>query len=228
MDYGRYFVPEREGQIQRIVSLLAKLDPKSYIVELCCGEGLLTETVLEAYPGYSILVMDGSREMLTKAQSRLSRFGDRCRCQPFELASASWRSFSLPPNAFISSLAIHHLPGPQKQALFRDLFRSLTPCGLLVIADVLEVVGAAGKALAAEEWDRAVHQRSVQLDGDDMAFNYFVSEGWNMHRYLDPADIDKPSPIFNQLKWLEAAGFTEIDVNWLYAGHAIFSARKPG
>jgi tRNA (cmo5U34)-methyltransferase len=226
MDYGRYFVPEREGQMQRIVALLADLDPKPCIVELCCGEGLLTEAVLEAYPDCSILAMDGSTEMLTKAQSRLSRFGDRCRCQLFDLASTSWRSFSPPANAFISSLAIHHLPEPKKQALFKDIHRNLTPGGMLVIADVLEVAGLAGKKLAAEEWDRAVRHLSMELDGDDKAFNFFITEGWNMHRYLDPEDIDKPSPIFSQLKWLEEAGFTDIDVNWLYAGHAVFSARK--
>ena len=131
-----------------------------------------------------------------------------------------------PVDAVISSLAIHHLEGPQKQVLFKNIHQNLTPGGIFIIADVLEVVGPAGKKLAAEEWDHAVHQRALEIDGDDKAFNFFITEGWNMHRYLDPEDIDKPSTIFSQLKWLEEAGFTDIDVNWLFAGHAIFSARK--
>jgi len=31
-----------------------------------------------------------------------------------------------------------------------------------------------------------------------------------MHRYLDPDDIDKPSPLFDQLKWLEMAGLLRL------------------
>ena len=27
--------------------------------------------------------------------------------------------------------------------------------------------------------------------------------------------------------WLRAAGFAEVDVAWMYAGHAIFTARRP-
>jgi tRNA (cmo5U34)-methyltransferase len=228
MDYGRYFVPEREGQMQRIVALLGDLKQGATILELCCGEGLLAELILKTYPSYSIQAYDGSPEMLARAQSRLANFKDRFQYQIFDLASDSWRALPSPVDAVISSLAIHHLPGPQKQGLFKDIHRNLTPGGMVVIADVLEVVGSMGKTLAAVEWDKAVRQRSLGLDGNDKAFNFFISEGWNMHRYLDPEDIDKPSPIFSQLKWLEDAGFTDIDVNWLVAGHAIFSARKSG
>ena len=39
--------------------------------------------------------------------------------------------------------------------------------------------------------------------------------------------FDKPSPLFDQLKWLDEAGFTDVDVFWMKAGHAIFSGRKP-
>jgi tRNA (cmo5U34)-methyltransferase len=228
IDYGRYFVPEREGQMQRIVELLGDLKQGATILELCCGEGLLAELILKTYPSYSIQAYDGSPEMLARAQNRLANFKDRFQYQIFDLASDSWRVFPTPVDAVISSLAIHHLPGPQKQILFKDIHRNLTPGGILVIADVLEVVGPTGKKLAADEWDQAVRQRALDLDGDEKAFNFFKTEGWNMHRYLDPEDIDKPSPLFSQLKWLEEAGFTDIAVNWLFAGHAIFSARKSG
>jgi tRNA (cmo5U34)-methyltransferase len=227
LDYGRYFVPERDGQMQRITRLLSELRPDARVVELCCGEGLLAERVLAAYPTISIHLFDGSTEMLTRVQTRLARFEGRFTCQNFDLGSTSWRSFDFPIDAIVSSLAIHHLPGPQKQILFQDLFTLLAPGGQLIIADVLEVPGMSGRKLAADEWDQAVRQHAFDLDGNNKAFEFFITEGWNMHRYLDPEDIDKPSPVFSQLKWLEAAGFIEMDVNWLYAGHAIFSARKP-
>jgi tRNA (cmo5U34)-methyltransferase len=36
-----------------------------------------------------------------------------------------------------------------------------------------------------------------------------------------------PSSAAEHLDWLRAAGFTEVDVAWMYAGHAIFTARRP-
>jgi tRNA (cmo5U34)-methyltransferase len=227
IDYGRYFVPEREVQMQVIVDLLADIGPSAILVELCCGEGLLAEVLLDAYPTSSLRAYDGSLEMLRRAQQRLARFGDHFQCDRFDLASTSWRAFDYQASAVISSLAIHHLPGTQKYDLFRDVFRLLSPGGAIVIADVVEVSSATGKQLAAEHWDRLVRKRSFEIDGNYNAFDYFQREGWNMHRYLDPEDIDKPSPLFEQLKWLEQVGFIEIDVNWFIAGHAIFSARKP-
>jgi tRNA (cmo5U34)-methyltransferase len=226
IDYGRYFVPEREHQMHVMARLLTDLEPNASIMELCCGEGLLSEVLLEYLPTCTIQAYDGSQIMLTRAQQRLAHFGDRFQCQIFELASPSWRTVEYPAHAAVSSLAIHHLPGPQKQELFRDILRMLLPGGVFVIADVVEVIGTAGKGVAAEEWDNAVRMRSYELDGNNNAFDFFLKEGWNMHRYLDPNDIDKPSPLFDQLKWLEMAGFIEIDVHWLLAGHAIFSARK--
>ena len=83
-----------------------------------------------------------------------------------------------------------------------------------------------GGQQAAEALDDVVRWRSIGLDGNTAAFEFFRKEGWNIFRYLDPEDIDKPSPLFDQLKWLEQSGFSNVDVHWMLAGHAIFSARK--
>lgn len=226
LDYGRYFVPDREKQWAIISRLLAGLPPEASVMELCCGEGLLAEVLLAAYPSIRLHAFDGSPEMLAQARHRLSDFGGRVSFQHFDLADIVWRSPPAPVHAIVSSLAIHHLFAPQKQQLYRDLYGMLAPGGVLVIADIVEVPGQTARRLAAEEWDAAVRQRSLDLDGDTRAFEFFVGEGWNMHRYLDPEDIDHPSPLLDQLKWLEIAGFVEVDVYWLAAGHAIFGGRK--
>jgi tRNA (cmo5U34)-methyltransferase len=67
-----------------------------------------------------------------------------------------------------------------------------------------------------------VRIRSLELDGDEHALAFFERERWNMYRYFDPEDIDHPSPLFDQLQWLAKAGFVDIDVFWMNAGHAIF------
>jgi tRNA (cmo5U34)-methyltransferase len=227
IDYGQYFIPDRKHQMQWMAGLTADLVQPASFVELCCGEGLLSELLLEIYPGSTVHAYDGSSEMLKRARNRLSRFGDRFQWEVFDLTSTSWRKPRYPVNAVLSSLAIHHLTGPQKKALYLDIYRMLAPGGLLVIADLIEVLDTAGKRLAAKEWDEDVRSKSLELDATNHMFDIFTKENWNIHHYLDPEDIDKPSPLFDQLKWLENAGFTGVDVYWLYAGHAIFAGRKP-
>jgi tRNA (cmo5U34)-methyltransferase len=227
VDYGRYFVPERERQLQIIVALVPHLDRPYTIVDLCCGEGLLAQALLEQLPACTVYGLDGSTEMLQRAQERLARFGERFQAQPFDLFARLWRNADHPVHAVVTSLALHHLDGPQKQVLFRDVYGMLVPGGAFVIADLVEPAHQLGWALAAEAWDEAVRERALELDGTMEGFAFFERERWNMYRYFDPEDIDKPSRLFDQLKWLEQAGFVAVDVYWMRAGHAIFGAWVP-
>jgi SAM-dependent methyltransferase len=226
LNYSRYFVPERELQMRMIASLLSALDGPTLILDLCCGEGLLDELILDTFPAVSIQGLDGSAEMLQQAGKRLRRFNSRFCSEKFDLAGKGWRNRARRPDAVVSSLAIHHLMGEQKLTLFVDIFGMLAEKGLFIIADVIEHPDETGRRLAAEALDESVRKISLELDGNTNAFDFFQREGWNIFRHLDPEDIDKPSPLFDQLKWLEQAGFAHIDVHWMLAGHAIFSASK--
>jgi tRNA (cmo5U34)-methyltransferase len=224
IDYGRYFVPQREAQVDIIYRLIPATDEPFHLLELCCGEGLLAESILEGHPAATVHGYDGSPAMLSRASERLARFGDRFQAQPFDLASDEWRRPPFPVQAVVSSLCIHHLDGRQKADLYRDVAQLLAPGGALIIADLIEPVTTAGQALAAAEWDRAVHERALALDGDEGAFEQFQQMRWNTYHHPDP--FDKPSPLYAQLKWLKAAGFEMVDVYWLSAGHAIYGGQK--
>ncbi|TGT77406.1 class I SAM-dependent methyltransferase [Mesorhizobium sp. M2E.F.Ca.ET.166.01.1.1] len=225
LDYGRYFVPERERQIDMIADLIPAA-PRSLLVELCPGEGLLSQTLLERFPDSRLLALDGSDRMLEQTRATCRDHADRLNTATFELADRGWRSFSEPPHAFVSSLAIHHLDGRQKQILYADLAAALRPGGVLVVADIVRPPSASGLAIAARQWDEAVRSRSLAIDGDLAAFAEFNRLGWNYFRNPDGEPIDKPSSLAEQLAWLTEAGFSAVDCIWLFAGHAIFSGRK--
>jgi len=224
VDYGRYFVPDREEQIDLMCDLIPARDAFFNVLELCCGEGLLAERLLERQPQCVVYGFDGSPRMLERARVRLARYGERFKPFEFDLMEDAWRHSDWPVHAVVSSLAIHHLDGPQKQMLFRDLHRLMADGGALVIADVIQAAHAFGAEAAAKAWDDAVRRRALELDGNTDAFEFFQRENWNMFRYLD--EVDKPSRLFDQLKWLEAAGFVDVDVHWMKAGHAIFGGHK--
>jgi tRNA (cmo5U34)-methyltransferase len=226
IDYGRYFVPEREAQIRMVADLVSSIAGPGRVIELCCGEGLLAELLLDELPYWTYQGLDGSDLMLAKAGVRLSRFGTRCQLHRFDLAEHSWRDPGLQAQAVVSMMAIHHLDGDGKRMLFKDIYRMLSAGGVLVISDMIEPASDASCRVAADAWDAVVQKRSQELDGDLGGFDFFRDEGWNTFRFQDPGDIDHPSPLFQQLEWLELAGFSQIDVHFLQAGHALFSGWK--
>lgn len=224
VDYGRYFVPDRELQIQTICALIPPQPTPFQVLELCCGEGLLGQAILQAHPQATWFGYDGSVAMLTQTKERLKPYNGRFHTHLFDLAATDWRT---PPDTFhtiLSSLAIHHLDNQEKQQLFQDIYRMLAPEGVFLVADVVQPTQTQGIKIAAETWDSAVQQRALVLDGNLQTFDYFRQEKWNLYQHPDP--MDKPSGLFEQLKWLEQAGFRGIDIYWMKAGHALFGGQK--
>ena len=227
IDYGRYYVPERELQIATICGLVPPSAGPVHIVELCSGEGLLSCALLEAHPQALVHAYDGSPRMLQATRRSAGQRADRLTTTAFDLAASEWRHFEWPLQAVVSSLAVHHLDGPQKRRLYADMAAALAPGGVLVIADLVAPAGAAAVKLAAETWDEEVRRRALELDGDLKAFAQFQADDWNYFADPAPDPIDKPSALYDQLCWLAEAGLGDVDVYWMKAGHAVFGGRKP-
>lgn len=220
IDYGRFFVPEREYQIKTLCNAIPEKGEPFHVIELACGEGLLAEAILERFSHATVHGYDLSPRMLSAAQTRLARFNRRFQPRQFDLIDTEWRSPPFAPHAVVSSLTVHHLDGPGKAQLFTDMYQMLSPGGVFVFADILLPANVRANAIAAETWDSAVRQRA---GGRADIYDAFENLEWNLHRYPeDPkTGIDKPSTLFEQLNWLQQAGFTGIDTLWLKAGHAI-------
>jgi len=221
IDLGRFFVPDREEQLATIVAMIPE-PGDGLLVDLCCGAGLLSRALLECFPRARVLALDLSPAMLEQARAACAAFADRFETRPFDLAEPSWRSFAEPVRAFVSSLAIHHLDGEGKRRLFRDLAAALAPGGALVIADLVQPATPAAQAWAAKAWDEAVRRRSLELAGGLEPYEKFLDTRWNLWAESEPDPVDHPSPLFDQLRWLEEAGLAGVDVFWLKAGHAVF------
>ena len=221
IDLGRFFVPDREEQVAAVLDMVP--DPgDGLLVDLCCGEGVLSRALLERFPRARVLAMDLSPAMLEHARAALAAYGERFTARRFDLGDRSWRSFPEPVRAFVSSLAVHHLDGAGKRELFLDLAAALAPGGAVVIADLVKPASPASHQLAARAWDDAVRRRSLELAGHLGPYEKFRDERWNLYADPEPDPIDQPSTLLDQLRWLEAAGLTGVDVYWLKAGHAVF------
>jgi tRNA (cmo5U34)-methyltransferase len=224
---GAVFVPDREEQIDLMADLVPPAHATGHVVDLCCGEGLLSREILRRHPHVILHGYDGSARMLAKAREMVGEFRDRFDDRLFDLAETDWRAFPWGVRAFVSSLAIHHLDGDGKKSLFASLLGSLLPGGVLIVADLVEPTTTRGRELAAKAWDRTVRQRSVQMRGDLSTFERFQAVNWNYYADPSPSPLDTPSTLAEQIDWLRLAGFVNVDVHWMKAGHAIFSGSAP-
>jgi tRNA (cmo5U34)-methyltransferase len=229
LDRGKYYVPERELQTRVITTLLESQPEDMRIVELCPGEGHLAAALLERFPKARVLALDGSEAMRQSTRRSAGIHGDRLEVRGFDLLENDWRDFDGDKmNAVVTSLTVHHLEGEKKLHLFKGLYESLAPGGIFVLADLTEPPTDIARRIAAESWDEEVRRRALEFDGNLNAFKAFGADEWNYYTHVPPGTdpVDKPSSLMDQLLWLREAGFADVDVHWMKAGHAIMSGRK--
>lgn len=226
---GRIYTPRRDEILAAFLDLIPAEPAEPFTgVELGIGAGWLTEGILRRFPNARMVGFDGSDAMRATAARLLASYGDRAEIRPFRLEERGWRE-SLPADlrVIVSSLVIHHLDGPGKQTLFRDLHRRLAPGGALLICDVVLPANEPGRRHMARAWDAEVRRQSEEIVGDLSAYEAFEADKWNLYAYPEPEDdIDHPSTLVQQLRWLAEAGFTGIDAWWVRAGHALFGGYR--
>jgi tRNA (cmo5U34)-methyltransferase len=102
------------------------------VLELGTGTGETARRVLDLHPRATLVGLDASAEMLSRAREVLpaarvelheGRLEDPLPTGPFDVA--------------VSVLAVHHLDGPGKADLFTRASEALAPGGVFVVGDVV-------------------------------------------------------------------------------------------
>ena len=102
------------------------------VLELGTGTGETARRVLARHPAAVLVGVDASREMLAQARATLP-------AERVELRTGRLED-PLPEGPFdvvVSALAVHHLDGAGKAALFERIAGRLAPGGRLVLGDVV-------------------------------------------------------------------------------------------
>jgi tRNA (cmo5U34)-methyltransferase len=218
-------VPAREDQVATLLSLLPfGREEAFHVIELGSGEGLLSQAILEAFPAATVLALDGEESMRQATAARLQPYGERAQVAAFKIDSILWYSELSSADVVVSSLCVHHLTGHGKRDLFTMVHDCISARGCLLIADLVLPQRLEARALFAAALDHSAEERSRAQTGDATLFDLFVREHWNYYRYPDL--FDQPSSLFNQLRWLDEAGFADVDCFWMQAGHAIYGGYR--
>lgn len=131
MDLMRSEVPSYPRLQEEVVRATAGLSVAS-VLDLGTGTGETLAAVLTRHPGAAAVGVDESAAMLDAARTRLAGLD-------VDLLVADIGE-PLPPGPFdlvVSALAVHHLDGPGKAALFRGIAAVLRPGGRFVLGDVV-------------------------------------------------------------------------------------------
>lgn len=227
LDLADVAIPNRREQVDVLLSLVPATASEFTIVDVCCGDGAISEALLERFSSARVIGFDGSETMREKGRARLARFGDRMDIREFDLPNLRWVD-TLPQQVrcVVSSIAVHHLDEDGKRALFHAVAARIEPGGALLIADIVAPVSDLVQRSHREFWGRAALEQSLDLTGSEELYERAVAEGWGYYDEAEHDPLDKPSLLFDQLKWLEEAGFSAVDCFWLRGGFAVFGGYR--
>ncbi len=228
LDLAEVAVPAREEQTQALLALIpAERDEAFTVADLCAGEGLLCERILGKFPKSRVLALDGSEVMRARAAARLAPFAERAEVQAFDLDFDGWLDeLPAPLRCAVSSMALHHLEAERKRHMLRRLAERLTPGGALLIADIIATTSEFARRSFAEQWERLARDQSLASVGSLNGYERAIAEGWSPKWLTEPEIGEMPYSVFEQLKWLDEAGFSAVDCFWMRAGHAIYGGYK--
>jgi ubiquinone/menaquinone biosynthesis C-methylase UbiE len=220
----RAAIPGAGLQIEVIKTVIGAWRPDAaHVLDLGCGDGILGRTVLERFPGARVWFADFSEPMLKAAREKLA--GDhRARVVMADFGSTAWVDAvaeGVPFDVILSGLAIHHQPHERKRNLYREVFGMLSPGGIFLNLDHIKSPTAATEELFAGYFV-------------DHLFRFSESSGSSKSRAeIDEEYRNRPdkkenvlTPLDEQCRWLEEAGFTDVDCHFKLFELAIFGGRK--
>ncbi len=183
------------------------------LLDLGCGAGNFTLSVLSRVSPLDCTLVDLSQPMLERARERVAA----ATSGKVETVQADMRDLAFDENSFDTILAgavLHHLRDDRDwREMFHQLHKWLRPGGLLFVADLVVFD------------DPSVHALMWQRYG-----NYLESLGGAEYRqkvfdYIEQED--SPRSLKFQMKLLRESGFQNYDILHRNSVFAAFYARKP-
>jgi trans-aconitate methyltransferase len=217
-------VPESRAQIDVLLHVLRhRTRAVERVVDLGCGDAVLLDAVLRAFPHARGMALDYSETMRELAGKRLAPLRRRAQVAPVDLRDAGWTAtLDGPVDVVVSGFAIHHLPDRRKRALYAEIFERLALGGTFLD---LEHVASATPGVGALHDEAMVRFQAAARTaaGERVALDAVRA---TYHARPDKAD-NILAPVDVQCAWLREIGFVDVDVFWKWFELALFGGQKP-
>lgn len=221
-DNADIYIVERKRLFEILLSFYKHFmahNPGNKILDLGCGDGIITHELLKIDDSIEATLIDGSGDMLKNAKERLKGF------QNINFIKASFqeildKEIALQDfNFIVSSLAIHHLSSEEKKALFKVIYTHLNVDGYFLNIDVILAPAETIEHWYISLWRDWMAERKTMLgiagnDNDDV-----------IQRYKASTD-NKPDTLNEQLNALTSVGFKDVDCYYKYGIFTMYGGRK--
>ena len=189
------------------------------ILDLGCGDGIITHGLLKIDDSISATLIDGSEDMLNKARERLKEVKN------IQYIHASFQELlekdilNSKFNFIVSSMAIHHLTMEGKRSLFRKIHSYLNGGGYFVNIDVVLAPTDPLDIWYMELWQEWMDEKKALLEIKGEPSTDIVK------RYKD-LEENKPNTLNAQLNAMKEIGFKDVDCFYKYGIFTIFGGKK--
>jgi ubiquinone/menaquinone biosynthesis C-methylase UbiE len=215
--------PGYKRGLAMVVDLFPKHEHDKFMtLELGCGTGTLTRSILERFPNSRILGLDGESAMLDIARQKLTAFSERA-----EIRQTDIRTCELPEcDVVVSSFMFHHIAPDDMASLLKRIAHKIRTGGCFILLDVIldqmavgsvwgeqinaqirrihrdytQAAIAIGKTTQQEVDARWAHKRAMKEQGQDIEFRHNVED---------------------LLITMQKAGFSEVNLVWRYLNATI-------
>ncbi len=223
LSLAEIIVPQRDRTIKLLIDIFGyHFDTKDWLslLDIRCGDGIVSDRIRERYAKNSFFLLDGSLEMLEKAKRRLKGRNITFIHQTFEeyIALAAEKEKY---DFVYSANAIHHLDLVGKSKLYRKIFNELKPGGLFLNIDPVTASSEKSETWQFKMWqdwmNETLHQKGFKSDTgkyDNVPYRYKSNEE------------NKPSSLSDQLELLGRIGFQNVDCFYKFSVIAIFGGTK--
>jgi len=179
------------------------------VIDLGCGTGTLSLKIKEFFPNAQITCMDMTKNMLELAKTKLSEYENI----EYILENFYTFNFNKKYDVVISSFALHHLiTAEDKKNFYQKIYNSLKSSGCFYNLDIIIGPNDEIQDFYMKKWEEFLSQ-------------YFSGEELDKH-FEQYYEEDSPESIMNHLRWLEEAGFRDVDVIRKYYNFALYCGMK--
>jgi tRNA (cmo5U34)-methyltransferase len=159
-DYDHLIGNIAPGQSLLLATILDYLpDNPRCVLELGCGTGILTEMILERFPGAEVTGIDLSPDMLRIASGKHALRG--VKFIEGDLRDA-WPAG--PYDAVVTSLCIHHVSSGERAEVVKRAHDALSPGGRFVCGDVFRGETDWEERILTANWLRGMNAAGVPDD----------------------------------------------------------------
>jgi len=216
--YQSAVVPGYSDMLDLVASACRRhLRRNARILDLGCGTGNASLSILQQMPSARIFLLDGSQRMVEIAAEKLERVhpGSMLGRRVADLCRDGWQEGLVEEgfDAVVSTLVLEHLPFPAYRAAVDGCLSLLRPGGWLLSAE-----GYSAEGSDMQEWFYSLmdeRRRAVEPQISD--FIARLREEKETHYYCSQE---------KKAEWWREAGLLQVTVLWQYLCIALMAGRK--